>query len=26
RYEEAASLFYEITTSDNYVEFNTLPG
>ncbi|RPJ48980.1 MAG: malate synthase A [Betaproteobacteria bacterium] len=26
RYEEAASLFDEITTSDNYVEFLTLPG
>lgn len=26
RYEEAAALFDEITTSDNYVEFLTLPG
>jgi malate synthase len=26
RYEEAARLFDEITTSDNYVEFLTLPG
>jgi malate synthase len=25
-YEEAAKLFDEITTSDNYVEFLTLPG
>ena len=26
RYEEAAKLFDEITTSDDYVEFLTLPG
>jgi len=26
RYEEAARLFDEITTSDHYVEFLTLPG
>jgi malate synthase len=26
RYEEAARLFDEITTSDDYVEFLTLPG
>ena len=26
RYEEASKLFDEITTSDDYVEFLTLPG